>query len=307
MLKSEVTDLERVTKLSQRLNRSKRAIYITLCISAVIGAAVATLCGVAYINVVSGTLSALTLQTTPTCSISNSTGLSLTTINPPSFCKSVKFVEDFASCDLTAFQVKRCGSAVNISYGQMDVSLLQECGSTNLQTKAAYSSGYLEAFLKVPGSSAAYNGLVWALYMRSNEGTNSTRQDEIDFEWLGNPSMFQGGTQSNYMIKGEGILVNHIHHFKSHSGSSPYKFVKYGVKFEADSYVEWYINDVKVRRIEKGAVPYSGFLNYPMTARISFWDGSSRGFNQWSGVADWSNYPIESYKFSFKYIMMCEI
>lgn len=299
--------MERGTKQAQRLNSSKRAIYVTLCISVVIGAAVATLCGVGYINVVSGSVSALALQTTPYCSISNSTQVSLTTINPPSFCKSIKFVEDFASCDLTAFQVKRCGSAVNISNGQMDVSLLQECGTTNLETKASFSSGYLEGMVKVPGNSAAYNGLVWAFYMRSNEGTNSTRQDEIDFEWLGNPAMFPGGTQSNYMIKGEGILVNHKYHFKANSGTTPYSFVKYGVKFVADSYVEWYINDVSVRRIEKGAVPYSGFLNYPMSVRISFWDGSNPAFNQWSGIADWNKYPIESYKFSFKYIMMCEI
>jgi hypothetical protein len=247
--------------------------------------------------------SILATQTTPAlCDIKSGNSKFNPASNP--FCKNVRFLEDFTSCDsaLSAFEIERCGAAIDLHTGQMDVGLLEECGTSMIKSKEAFTSGYLEATLRIPGSGIAYDGLIYAFYMRSLAGVGK-QQDEIDWEWLGSPNKKEL-VQTNYLVKGVGISR---HEGFTYTGPSTYTFLKYGIRFEENKYIEWYINDKLVRRVDSRNRTSIMVGGLPMYVRISFWDASdNKNLLAWAGKANWDAYDIASYKLSFKYIMMCD-
>jgi beta-glucanase (GH16 family) len=172
----------------------------------------------------------------------------------------------------------------------------EQCRATKFESADTFTSGYVETMLKVPKASS---GFIAAFYLRSETG-DDTAEDEIDFEWFFKPGV--NGVQSNYFTKGIGRGLNERWHSALLLAESQNNWNKFGIRWVNDQFVEWFINDKSIRRIELVNAPTS--INYPMKVYFSFWAADSRVYN-WAGIPDWT-LPIDDYEFQIKYMAVCQ-
>ncbi|CAM0884152.1 unnamed protein product [Alopecurus aequalis] len=152
-------------------------------------------------------------------------------------------------------------------------------------SKPSYGSGFFRMRIKVPGGYTA--GVVTAFYLASEP--DHDKQDEVDFEFLGNVDGKPVTLQTNVFVSGNGSREQRLGLWFDPAAD----FHDYKILWNPYQLV-WFVDETPIRVLRNltGSVPEYKFPGKQMRVRASVWNGSDWATDGGRTQIDWNRAPF---------------
>ncbi|KAJ3704618.1 hypothetical protein LUZ61_008323 [Rhynchospora tenuis] len=168
--------------------------------------------------------------------------------------------------------------------GSLLMLTLDEASGANLQSYDLYQYGRLDMLVKfVPHNS---QGTITTFYLSSN----GTKQDEIDFEFLGNYGNKEYVVHTNVWTGGVGGREQQFHLWFDPRAN----FHNYSILWNPLNII-WYVDGTPVRVFKNYTLKGAEYPALPMRTIVSLWNGDSWATDDGKTKIDWSQAPFRSW------------